>query len=191
MFWVAFFRHGVISFQAPFLGTYAIDVLKRTMLANAIGSAIETLWHGQRESLLDMSYATRKASLYMFGNKDANESINGTNAIALRGIPIISVASHASFEIQSIRSAANAAGVASMSPIAAEITKNTGFYNDGLVVPADALIPFSDAIYLSDMMHTEPALYVPGTKYPPGELTAAVLSLLFDKAKKAEEDANT
>lgn len=178
----------MISFQAPFLGTYAIDALKRTMLVDAIGSAIETLWHGQRESLLDMSYATRKASLYMFGNEDANDSVNGTNAMALKGIPIISVASHASFEIGKIRTAATAAGVASMSPIAAEITKNTGFFNDGLVVPADALIPFSDAIYLGDMMHTEPSLYVPGTKYPPGELTAAVLALLFDKAARGVND---
>lgn len=124
----------------------------------------------------------------MFGKKEAD--VEGTNAMVLRDIPIVTVASHASFKLQSVRSVANVAGIASMSLIAGQITANTGFFNDGLVVWADALVPFSDAIYLDDMMHTEPALYVPGTKYPPGELTAAALSLLFDKANRATKKGN-
>ena len=181
------FIYGVISFQAPFLGTYAIDYLTNNNLADAIGNALETLWHGQRQSLLDLSYAARAKSLQMFNSPNG---VEGTRAMVLRDVPIISVASCASFELHSIRSAANAAGIASMAAIATIITNNTGFSCDGLVVPADAMIPFCDLVYALDMMHTEPALYVPGTDYPPGEMTAALLILLFEKAERDCDNTN-
>ncbi len=163
------------------MGTYAIDYLTNNNIADAVGSAIETLWRGERQSLLDLSYAARAKSLEMFNSPTG---VEGTRAMVLRDVPIISVASCAPFELHSIRSAANAAGIASMSAIAAIITDNTGFRCDGLVVPADAMIPFCDLVYVDDMMHTEPALYVPGTEYPPGEMTAALLTLLFEKVER-------
>ena len=170
--------------QAPFSGTYAIDYLTSQNIVDAIGSAIETLVHGQRQSLLDMSYAARAKSLEVFYSPTG---VEGTRAMVLRDIPIISVASCASFELHSIRSAANVAGIASMAAIATIITDNTGFSCDGLVVPADAFVPFSDLVYLHDMNHAEPANYVPGTEYPPGEMTAALLTLLFEKAARVCE----
>lgn len=96
-------------------------------------------------------------------------------------VPSVSFGSSAPFTVGKVRSVANAAGFASMAPAANIFTANTGFFNDGLVAPDDARIPYSDFVYLHDMMHTEPALMFPGTKYNPGHLTAAGLILLFEK----------
>lgn len=101
---------------------------------------------------------------------------------SLGKVPVVAFSSYASFDILDIRSAANAAGVASMAPAAQKITQMTGFANDGLVTPYDALVPEADVVVLDDMMHTEPALYVQGTRYHPGKLTAAALVLLFELA---------
>lgn len=167
--------------QAPFLGTYAIDFLQRAELTDAISTALETLWHGERESLLDLSYGKRSANLDMFVRGDVVNS----RAIALREIPVVSFATCASFDLHAMRTPAGMASVASMAAVANEITGNTGFCSDGLVASVDAMVPFSDVVYLNDMSHLEPANYVPGTSYPPGELTAAALVLLFEKAQRS------
>lgn len=185
------FVYGIISFQAPFSGCFAIDFLTRSKLAiKALSGAIETLWRGEKESFQDLSYSSRNKELNMLGlfeNNICGETMTFRTGSAhvFRDIPIIAVASCATFEVFNIRSPANAAGVASMAPIAQLITNQTGFRCDGLVIPADARIPFCDLVYLEDMMHTEPALYVPGTVYPPGEMTASVLILLFEKAERS------
>lgn len=99
-------------------------------------------------------------------------------------VPIVSLASCAPYAVHKVRSIANAAGYASMAPAARIFWANTGFFNDGLVAPCDARIPYSDLVDLTDMMHTEPALYFSGTQYPPGPLTAAFLILLFEKCDR-------
>lgn len=144
------------------------------------------MWRGERGSLLDMSYTARGKQLEVFTSPDGLES---TSRMWYRDIPIVALASCAPFELHSIRSAADIAGIASMSVVAQHITKKTGFMCDGLVVPADSMVPFSDIVYLHDMMHTEPALYVPGTKYPPGQLTACALTLLFEKVERTKMKA--
>jgi hypothetical protein len=102
-------------------------------------------------------------------------------------VPIVAFASSASFAVRDLRSVANAAGFATMAPIAHIITERTGFCCDGLVSPCDAHIPYADVVQLDDMMHTEPALHFNGSKYPPAMLTAAGISLLFEKRARMEQ----
>lgn len=208
------FIYGIVTFQAPFGGTYLADFVSRSKLAaNAISVAIEKLWKGDEASIVDMGYTARFQSLGITGviEKGATETANYSDASArnsrssrsppfmtrakdslfqqksldyLRAVPIVSFASNASFDVLKIRSAANAAGVATMAPAAQVITHHTGFSCDGMVTCPDSRIPYADTVLLDDMMHTEPALYVKGTNYPPGQLTASALLLLFEKAAR-------
>lgn len=213
------FLYGIITFQAPFGGTYLIDFLKQSKFAvSAISSVIQNVWNGDEAALLDMSYASRLAAMGVHDaafqgadsddevetRKDPTQTISPVEAgrtekerpecntpeelKVFDKLPVVSFASYASFDILRIRTAATAAGVASMAPAVQRITQNTGFLCDGLVVQSDARVPFADAVLLNDMMHSEPALYVQGTRYPPGQLTASALVLLFEKAKRREQE---
>jgi len=77
-------RHAV-HFGSFSFAEFTVEPPKRLHLTNtadAVGSAIETLSHGQRDALLDMSYDSREKAWYMFRNKEI--SVEGTNAMALR-----------------------------------------------------------------------------------------------------------
>lgn len=208
------FLHGIITFQAPFGGTFLIDFVGKSKMAmNAIGGIIESVWKGDQQALQDMCYSSRLKNFgfeditsedILHDNRD-HESVGDPDKSAqlqsaslmtkvqmrsteklnvYQQVPIISFGSFASFDLLSIRSAAKAAGIASMAPAAKKVLEHTGFLCDGLVTAQDARIPFSDFVSLSDMMHTEPALYVHGTHYPPGRLTATALVLLFEMVKR-------
>lgn len=217
------FLFGIVSFQAPFGGTFLVDFVARSKLAvTAISSVITSLWKGDQDSLLDMSYSSRAKALDIGEARSGEHGSNISSAesktsapeqrlevsktpndqrqvhsgedqaiqnklLVYKQVPIVAFGSYASFDVLSIRSAANAAGVASMAPAAQKIVKHTGFLCDGLVTAGDARIPHSDAVLLKDMMHTEPALYVQGTEYPPGQLTASALALLFEKESRKED----
>lgn len=218
------FLHGIITFQAPFGGTFLVDFVGKSKIAmNAIGGLIESVWKGDQQALQDMCYSSRLKNFGFEevksddiprdyrdhqGAGDRNRCNNGvqpTSAslmarIKMRSseklnvyeqVPIVSFGSYASFDLLSIRSAAKAAGIASMAPAAKKILEHTGFLCDGLVTAQDARIPFSDFVSLSDMMHTEPALYVHGTHYPPGKLTAAALVLLFELVKRRKKQSES
>lgn len=217
---------GVVSFQAPFSGTYLVDfVSKSKMVVGGLSGAIRGLWGGERESFLDMGYTSRLQDVLFGGSSDdgassspeekskappvsdrvpsaapadsagekgSKKETNGRvevltdSHVASRlrvyaSVPTVSFASSAPYSVHKVRSIANAAGFASMAPAARIFCTNTGFFNDGLVAPCDARIPYSDLVELTDMMHTEPSLFFSGTLYPPGPLTAAALSLLFEK----------
>lgn len=201
------FIYGIITFQCPFGGTYLIDYVSQSKLAvNTIGNAIQKIFKGDQDAFLDMGYTARLNELGLSeedvayaarggdgGTCEDWREFNGTgrtsqdrkghlNAFSL--VPIIAYASSASFDPLKIRSAADVAGMASMAPAAQVITHHTGFACDGLVTPADALVPGADVVILNDMLHSEPALYVNGSKYPPGQLTASALLLLFERAAK-------
>lgn len=235
---------GVVSFQAPFSGTYLVSFVAKSKLAiGAITGVIKKLWGGESEAFTDMCYARRLCSvlgLDVESNPDDSEvesdvvgdvdvdaatrvvavgtegstgegarelgPVAGTDIALERAassgvvmfddhhvserlrlfaaVPSVSFGSSAPFSVGKVRTVANAAGFASMAPAAQVFTANTGFYNDGLVAPDDARIPWSDFVYLSDMMHTEPALYFAGTKYPPGHLSAVGITLLFEKRRR-------
>lgn len=210
------FLYGIVSFQAPFGGTFLVDFVSRSKLAvSALTGVIETLWRGDSNALHDMSYSARSSSFgnvlesYTKPNTSSIISESGENSREPEGpseaewqemiakvvekievykkVPVVSFSSYACFDVSRIRSAANAAGVASMAPAAQKITQHTGFMCDGLVTSSDARIPYADSVLLEDMMHTEPALYVQGSRYPPGQLTATALALLFEKACKEVE----
>lgn len=229
--------YGIVSFQAPFSGTYLVSFVAKSKLAiGAITSVIRKLWGGESEAFTDMGYPRRLCSVLgldvesnpdesevesdVVGDADAHIVAVGSDGSTGEGarelgpvagidialetatssgvamlddhhvserlrlfatVPSVSFGSSAPFSVGKVRSVANAAGFASMAPAAQVFTANTGFYNDGLVAPDDARIPWSDFVYLSDMMHTEPALYFAGTKYPPGHLSAVGITLLFEK----------
>ncbi len=128
------FVYGIITLQAPYSGSFVIDFLARSQLAvKAISGAIETLWRGEKESFQDMSYSARDKELNLFEetkdveNVDKNVSADTPeppkeSPSVFQEIPIVAVTSCAPFEVYNIRSAANAAGVASMAPIAQLIT---------------------------------------------------------------------
>jgi hypothetical protein len=222
--------YGIVSFQAPFSGTYLVGFVSQSKLAvGALMGAIRGLWGGERESFLDMGYASRLRDVLFGGDggegdaggdagrggPQPSEANGGGGAVgasaasaagrtaalertrtAVRvlddahvadrlrlygAVPTVCFASSAPYAVHKVRSVANAAGFASMAPAAQVFWANTGFYCDGLVAPCDARIPYADLVSLTDMMHTEPALYFVGTRYPPGELTAVGLALLFEK----------
>lgn len=199
---------GIVSFQGPFGGTFLVDYLaSKNIPLLAIDKALKSLWGGEKESLLDLSYASRGRQAISPPSsiaESAEEPASAGNSepevvedkpggpvlddsyIADRlrlyaKLPIVSLASYAEFSAQQVRTVSDAAGFASMALTAKLIADKTGFMNDGLVSPWDAQIPYSDVVLVPDMMHTEPAFYLKGTKYPPGRLTAAVLALLFEK----------
>lgn len=201
--------YGIIAFQAPFGGTFLIDyVARRSLALNTISNAIKKLLKGDPASFLDMGYEARLAELGVSesgnddtkgiqsdGNVPSSEKSTNDEVLSedtkrtqylnvLRTVPIISFASSSPFDVMKIRSAADVAGVTAMAPAAQIITQYTGFACDGLVTPADARVPHADVVVLDNMLHTEPALYVKGTKYPPGQLTASALVLLFEKAAR-------
>lgn len=210
------FLHGILSFQAPFGGTYLVDfVSKSRIAAHTIAGAIEKLARGDEAAFADMGYSSRFRSLGIYrkivdtrtesshSDRDsdaavessdcppfATRSTDGMHALHeesldyLRSVPMVAFASRASFDVLKIRSAATAAGVATMAPAAQVISQHTGYSCDGLVTAHDARFPFADNVMLDDMMHTEPALYVKGTNYPPGQLTASGLLLLFERAAR-------
>eukprot|EP00737_Agarophyton_chilense_P000901 gb/GEZJ01001001.1/.p1 GENE.gb/GEZJ01001001.1/~~gb/GEZJ01001001.1/.p1 ORF type:complete len:849 (-),score=107.19 gb/GEZJ01001001.1/:2961-5507(-) len=204
------FIFGIITFQAPFGGTFLVDfVAQSKIVMSTIKGIIEGLWKGDKQAMQDMCYSSRLKALGFFSNPIENTShaaqdagvgetlvsrvvdeisqpVSTPDIDVFRRIPIVSFGSFASFDLLSIRSAATAAGIASMSPAAKAILDHTGFLCDGLVILNDARIPFSDFVSLNDMMHTEPALYVPGTNYPPGKLTASALVMLFHKTRRAQ-----
>lgn len=200
------FIRGIISFQAPFGGTYLIDYVARRKLAvKAIAQIIEGVWKGDEDAIHDLGYSARLRAVGAVGTEtvmypiekleptshsktveysrdsDREQVIRSDYLDAMGSVPVVAFASSASFDVLRIRNAADAAGVASMAPAAQIITQKTGFFCDGLVTPADARIPHADVVLLDDMMHTEPTLYVKGTRYPPGPLTAAGLLLLLEK----------
>lgn len=206
------FLYGIVTFQAPVGGTFIVDFVARSNLVmKAISSAIENVWKGERQSLNDLSYDARfeqlgltaldgddlrmgessigagssnyREEVGILSEEEANRTIVKEALELYRKVPVVAITSCAPFEVHKVRSAANVAGFASMAPIAQIITRHTGFACDGLVVPGDAAVPYCDLVDVTDMMHTEPALFVPGTKYPPGPITACALGLLFEKAK--------
>ncbi|KAI0562497.1 hypothetical protein FGB62_59g17 [Gracilaria domingensis] len=201
------FLYGIITFQAPFGGTFLVDFVAQSRFAvSAIKRIIEGLWKGDQESVQDLCYSSRLKALGMV-TTTTETSLQDVEAADVRAIrsgnpvvktehplstdidifkqmPIVSFGSFASFDLLGIRSAATAAGIASMSPAAKAVLDHTGFLCDGLVTSNDARIPFSDFVSLEDMMHTEPALYVHGTNYPPGKLTASALVLLFEMVRR-------
>lgn len=219
------FIQGIITFQAPFGGTFLIDFLIRSskFAVSAITGVIEIIMKGDPEAFLDMGYTARLRSVGYDASvcsrqleQEVVQNPEGPHAEAsdrddiandverklsigeplwkinqgmlnvFEKVPIVSFGSSASFDVLSIRSAANAAGVASMAPAAQNIVHHTGFLCDGLVTPCDARIPNSDYVEMDDMMHTEPALYVQGTAYPPGQLTASALVLLLERAARSK-----
>lgn len=202
------FLHGIVTFQAPFSGTFLVEFVSRSKMAlSALAGVIEKVWGGEQESFHDMSYAARNRVLSLVRTATGNKHREVSEGVAadagfledavyvdddeaqqhlalFKQVPTVSFGSTAPFEVHKIRSAANAAGVASMAPAAQKIMQYTGFRCDGLVASSDARVPFCDLVALHDMMHTEPALYVPGTKYKPGHLTACALALLFEKVAR-------
>jgi triacylglycerol lipase len=201
------FVFGVIAFQAPFSGTFLVDFLRSKSLAqNMLTNTIQNLWGGDGNSVLDIGYDSRFRDVMSCGS--AEESTANTPGDKAAGrkdyefidnnlvsnclrtyakIPIVAFCSSASFSVRNVRTVANAAGFASMAPLARLITRRTGFCCDGLVSPCDARIPYADVVQLEDMMHTEPALYFKGSKYAPGLLTAAAIVLLLEKINRREE----
>jgi triacylglycerol lipase len=197
---------GVISFQAPFSGTFLVDFLKSKSLAqNVLTNTIQNLWGGDGNSVLDIGYDARFKEVVSLGTKEIRRAIGSAREMEVGDtgnifdntrvaeclrvyakVPIIAFASCASFSVRSVRTVANAAGFASMAPMARIITRRTGFCCDGLVSPCDSRIPYADVVQLDDMMHTEPALYFNGSKYAPGFLTAASIVLLFEKIARQE-----
>lgn len=201
---------GIITFQAPFGGTFLIDyVARRSLALNTISNAIKTLLKGDPAAFFDMGYEARLATIGLSeniaeegkgqqssdgeilsdGELKGDDVRNDNNKCmqhldVLTSVPIVSFASSSPFDVMKIRSAADVAGVAAMAPAAQIITQYTGFACDGLVTSVDARVPYADVVVLDDMLHTEPALYVKGTKYPPGQLTASGLVLLFEKAAR-------
>lgn len=234
--------YGLISYQAPFAGTYLVGfVSKSTLAINTIVGAIKKLWGGESDAFIDMGYASRLRDVLFGGNEeiDADEDGVGPSDAAAEGfhvnlkaedvietdipdamgsltvsaetpfgsqvcilddanvserlriygsIPTVCFSSSAPYSVSKVRSVANAAGFASMAPAAQVISAHTGFSNDGLVAPCDARIPYGDLVYLTDMMHTEPALFFAGSKYPPGKLTAAGIALLIEKNARRSND---
>jgi hypothetical protein len=189
--------HGVVSFQAPFTGTWLVDyVIRIQLVKNTLLQVIKSVWGGEHDSFTDMGYPSRLKNILSRGAVDDTGGATSTstsNDLVLddeniakvlrvyKEVPIVSVTSCASYSVTKLRSLSNAAGFASMAPMSLKFTNCTGFLNDGLVAPVDARIPYSDVCYSTEMQHTEPALYVPGTKYHPGKMTAATLVLLFEK----------
>lgn len=208
--------YGIITFQAPFSGTFLVDfVARRNLAMNTISNAIKKLLKGDPAAFLDMGYEARLALFGLSDNvnndtkkrqsdgevpssmESANDEVMSDDIRrtqyldVLKTVPVVSFASSSPFDVMKIRSAADVAGVAAMAPAAQVITQHTGFACDGLVTPADARIPHADVVVLDNMLHTEPALYVKGTKYPPGQLTASALVLLFEKVMRRAETRKT
>lgn len=200
--------YGIVSFQSPFGGTFLVDFVSRKEVAvKTILGIIENLWGGDRDSFLDMGYSSRMQDI-LYGLSRANKDWDNKAEVQKHGpqmsischrdmaaervriygsVPTIAFASCASFSVQKVRSLANAAGFATMAPAAQKILHHTGFFNDGLVIPCDARVPHAELVFLTNMMHTEPALYFPGTPYPPGKLTACAIALLCEKWRRSSE----
>lgn len=51
----------------------------------------------------------------------------------------------------------------------------------------DSRLPNADCVLVGDLFHSEPAMQWPGTKYPCGPLTHALVSLLFEKIEREGE----
>jgi hypothetical protein len=183
--------HGAISFQAPFAGTWLVEYVSKIQLVkDTLLQVIKRAWGGEGDAFLDMTYEARLKNILTCGAADHDNNTsdlvldNENIAKVLRvygEVPTVSVTSSAPYSLTKLRSLANAAGFASMAPMSLKFTNSTGFLNDGLVAPADARVPYSDVCYTTEMQHTEPALYVPGTKFHPGTLTGVGIVLLFEK----------
>jgi len=101
-------------------------------------------------------------------------------------IPTVCLASQYRFRDPSRKalSSLSSAMAQSMRKSSDIICSYTGFESDGLVIKADACVAGSDVVFLKDMNHSEPAIAVPGTKYPPGIVQEALMYLLIELVRR-------
>lgn len=159
---------GVVTMQAPFWGTYMADwVRNQPGMSSTLRNVIERVWGGEDACVQDLGYNARSA--FVLASHYGED------------IPTVSVGSYADYSLGGIDSFSDATGIGLMKVGADIVEKETGCRCDGLVAQMDAILPGADAVLLDDMMHTEPALFVPGSKYPPGPLTETLLTLLAEK----------
>jgi len=164
---------GVITMQAPFWGTYIADwVSSQRELSGMVKTLVEKVWGGDTDCVHDLGYSARSAFV-------REHSYDGT------AVPTVCLASFADFSFGEVENLSDATGIGLMKFGADLVMKETGCHNDGLVAQMDAVLPGSDAVRLPDMMHTEPALFIPGSKYDPGPLTQALLQLWVEKRVRA------
>lgn len=193
--------YGCVLLQAPYNGTHLVDLITKSKAAfAALQLVVKRLWGGEPEAFLTMSYNFReklitadtavKAIKAVDMSPPSPSSCSSSVEESLMKVPIVCLTSYAPFSISTIRSMADAAGIAAMRISSSQLTNFTGFFSDGLVIPADGRVPGADCVLVDEMYHSDPALYVPGTKYPPGQLTASLLVLLFEKASKPGRTAD-
>ena len=143
----------VVSMQSPYGGTpIASDLAESTSLRPLISSAIQTVFKGSPAALSDLSYQARQAFVAEHPYP--------------QDVPTLSLAS----------SRADPKSI--LFDTSEYMLRRYGLPSDGLVPTADAIIPGSTVVKLSNMDHADGVLHgVAGFQnYQPGPLTTALVA---------------
>lgn len=146
----------MVAIQSPFGGSPVAQDLENPATAPVVNNLVKALLHGDPASVKDLTY-------------DARQKFLAQHPLPT-DVPTISVATSRD-------------SLGSVLLGSEEYMKNRyGYPSDGLVVPADAIMPGSHVVRLTDMDHAESSLRgVPGfANYRPADITQALVAMALE-----------
>ena len=153
----------MVAIQSPFGGSpIAQDIQDSPLIRRLVNGVVGDVFRGDPQSVKDLTYDSREKFLAQYPLPT--------------DVPSVCVAT----------SRLSPASILASSE--GYMKARYGFPSDGLVNPADAVIPGSHVVRLNDMDHAEPTLHgVPGfSNYYPKDVTLASVALALDAAREKD-----